>query len=277
MFSFLSFILLFFIGILTGLFSGLFGGGGGIITNPLIWSVFSYMDFPSQVVVQITFGTTVASMMITAILGSCVHHRHKNIWWEVIPPLVTGGMLGSLMGATAASYSPGVFLKVSFGFLQLIVAYFMIANKKLSSSSSEDPIKRWEYILLLGLGIGFIGSFMGIGGGAIAVPIMVLLLRYPMDKTAGISCTMIAFNSTVATMAYIYNGWGNDYLPPYSLGYVNGVALMILISSSLIFVTFGASRVRRIKSQILQRIFGFILIISGIKIVFSNLINLIYS
>lgn len=277
MFSFLSVVLLFFIGILTGLFSGLFGGGGGIITNPLIWSVFSRMDFSSHIVVQITFGTTIASMMITAILGSFVHHRHKNIWWEVIPPLVMGGMLGSIIGATAASYSPGEFLKISFGFLQLVVAYLMITNKKLSSSSSEDPIKRWEYILLLGLGIGFIGSFMGIGGGAIAVPIMVLLLRYPMDKTAGISCTMIAFNSTVATMAYVYNGWGNDYLPPYSLGYVNVAALMVLISSSLIFVTFGASSVRRIKSELLQKIFGVILIISGARIVFSNLINILYS
>lgn len=273
MFSFLNLLLLFFIGILTGLFSGLFGGGGGIITNPLIWSVFSRMDFSSEVVVHVTFGTTIASMMITAIAGSFVHHRHNNIWWGVIPPLVTGGMLGSVIGSTLAAYSHGDTLKIFFGFLQLAVAYLMIRDIKISLSSSDRPVKKWGYVFLTGLFVGFIGSFMGIGGGAIAVPLLVLVLKYPMDKTAGISCTMIAFNSTVASLAYIYNGWGSIHLPPYSLGYVNIAALAVLVSSGLFFAAFGASRVKSIRSHILQRIFGIVLILSGIKIVFSNLMN----
>lgn len=270
MLSLLSGVALFFIGILTGFFSGLFGGGGGIITNPLIWTVFSHTDFSPEVAVHVTFGTTVASMMVTAIAGSVVHFRHKNIWWEVIPPLVTGGMLGSVFGSTAAAYSPGETLKVFFGFLQLAVAILMIKDMKLNSSSDE-PVKRWKPVFLTGLFVGFIGSYMGIGGGAIAVPLMVLLLRYPMDKAAGISCTMIAFNSTVATMAYIYNGLGKENLPPHSLGYVCLSALLILVSSGIIFAVFGASRVKQIKSHILKRIFGVILIISGTQLVYANL------
>lgn len=270
MLSFVSGVALFFIGILTGLFSGLFGGGGGIITNPLIWNVFSHTDFSPLVAVHLTFGTTVASMMIMAIAGSVVHFRHGNIWWEVVFPLVIGGLLGALTGSSLACYSPGELLKAFFGFLQLAVAILMIKDVKLNSSS-EEPVKEWYYVMLSGLFVGFIGSYMGIGGGAIAVPLMVLLLRYPMDKTAGISCTMIAFNTTAATIGYVYYGWGNEHLPSYSLGYVHLISLLILISSGILFAIIGASRVKKIKSHILKKVFGFVLIISGTQLVFANM------
>ena len=270
MLSLLSGVALFFIGILTGFFSGLFGGGGGIITNPLIWTVFSHTDFSPLVAVHLTFGTTVASMMIMSIAGSVVHFRHGNIWLEVVFPLIVGGLFGSLAGSSLACYSPGETLKAFFGFLQLAVAVLMIKDIKLNSSSDE-PIKKWYYVMLSGLFVGFIGSYMGIGGGAIAVPLMVLLLRYPMDKTAGISCTMIAFNTTAATICYIYYGWGNENLPLYSLGYVHLLSLLILISSGILFAIIGASRVKQIKGHILRKIFGFVLIISGTQLVYANL------
>lgn len=270
MLTLLSGIALFFIGILTGLLPGLFGGGGGVITNPLIWYIFSHTDFSPQIVVHLTFGTTVASLSIMAIAGSIVHFRHGNIWWEVIPPLIAGGMFGSLLGSSVAAYSPGEILKAFFGFLQLAVAFLMIKDIKYNSVT-EKPVKKWYYVMIAGLSLGFVGSYMGTGGGGIAVPLMVLLLRYPMDKTAGISCTMVAFNTMAATTGYVYHGWGNKDLPPYSFGYVHLISLLILISSGVLFAIIGASRVKKVKSHILKKLFGLILIISGTQLVYANI------
>jgi len=263
-------IALFFIGTLMGLLPGLVGGGGGVIANPLIWNVFSHTDFSPLIVVHLAFGTTVASLSVMAIAGTIVHFREGNIWREVVFPLIVGGLIGSFAGSSVACYSPGEILKTFFGFLQLTVAVLMIRDVKVSYSSRE-PVKQWYYVILSGLFLGFVGSYMGTGGGGIAVPLMVLLLRYPMEKVAGISCTMVAFNTTAATIGYVYNGWGNPNLPSYSLGYVHMISFLILISTGILFAVIGASHVKKVKSHILKKIFGIILIISGTELVFTNL------
>lgn len=255
------------IGALTGLLTGLLGGGGGVITNPLIWSAFAHAGISQEIVIQLTFGSTLATLALTTAAGTLVHWRRRNVSWEVVGVMALGGAAGSLLGSTLAASLSGAVLRQAFGWLQLLVAAEML-HASWGGLEGVTPITSWKATLPAGVLIGFATSFLGIGGGAVAVPLMAFGLRLPLPTVVGTSGALMMINSVVGTLGYVHHGWGHAALPPHSLGFVNVVAVVTLSVTGIAFSVLGASLVPRVDRLILARLFGVVLVASGIKLAF---------
>lgn len=258
---------LFAIGALTGVLSGLLGGGGGVITNPLIWSVFSRAGIPEAIVIHVAFGSTLATMALATAAGTLAHSRHRNVWWDVVRVMAVGGVAGSVLGVTAAAHLHGEVLRRAFGWLQLLAAVEML-RPGLGGQGGGVPIKSWKATLPTGMVIGFASSFLGIGGGAVAVPLMAVGLRFPMPVVAGTSGALMMITAGVGTLGYVYYGWGHAEVLPHSVGFVDLVAVVTLSITGIGFSVLGANLVPRVNRLLLSRIFGALLIASGIKLAF---------
>jgi uncharacterized membrane protein YfcA len=256
------------IGALTGILSGLLGGGGGTLTKPLVWGALEQAGVDPAVVVQVTFGTTLAMMVVTGTAAAIAHSRRGNVWWDVVRVMTPAGVGGAIAGSTAAAYIQGAVLKRAFGLFQILVALQMVCGPRRAGGRALEPIRAARWTVPAGVVIGFASAFFGIGGGGIAVPIMAVGLRFPMVAVAGTSGTLIAINSVAGTVGYAYNGWGNTRVPPFSLGFVNLVAFAILAVTGPACSTLGAALAPRLPTRALELTFAGTLLISGVTLAF---------
>ena len=87
------------LGACTGLLAGMFGIGGGSILVPSLIFIFYGMDFESSIIVLMAIGTSLASILFSAISSTFSHHNKKSVEWSLVIPLSMGMILGALVGA----------------------------------------------------------------------------------------------------------------------------------------------------------------------------------
>ncbi|MGB2877978.1 MAG: sulfite exporter TauE/SafE family protein, partial [Dehalococcoidales bacterium] len=113
--------------------------------------------------------------------------------------------------------------------------------------------------------VGVIAGMLGVGGGVVVVPIMVLALRFNIHRAVATSLAMIILNSIGGLAGYIINGLGVPSLLPYSIGYVNLPSAFLLIVSSFIMVQVGAVVAHRLPDRRLRFIFILLMFYIGLK------------
>jgi len=131
----------------------------------------------------------------------------------------------------------------------------------------------WKAAIIMGtcgLVFAIIGStlathLLGLGGGVVAVPIMVLALRFKMHNAVATSLAMIIFNSIGGIIGYIVNGLGVPNLPAYSIGYVNLASGFLLVVSSVGMVQLGAITAHKLPARQLRFIFIMLMFYIGLK------------
>ncbi len=182
--------------------------------------------------------------------------------------LAIGGIIGALLGSTAAAYLPGKQLKAVFGLLQVVIALkLLFFQPHLPPERSDPPPNR--QLLLVGLAGGFFSAFFGIGGGIVSVPLMLILLQLPIHLAVGNSSALIVVSSFAATLGYIFHGLQQPVTTPFSLGYVNLLVAAVLAPLTIICARIGVRQAAKVSQQRLIRVFAVMLILIGVKILFS--------
>ena len=115
--------------------------------------------------------------------------------------------------------------------------------------------------------LGLLSGMLGLGGGVVAVPVMVIALRFSMHTAVATSLGMIIFNSFGGIVGYIINGQGIPGLPPYSIGYVNLLSAFVLIVSSFIMVQVGAVVAHKLPGKRLRLIFIVLMLYIGLRMI----------
>ncbi|MBA7507131.1 hypothetical protein ES706_05847 [subsurface metagenome] len=264
--SYLSYLLILLAtGIGVGFASGALGVGGAFITIPVTYWVIAGMGVSADTAIKIAIGTNLLVILATAISGALGHNKRGAVRWKVALALGLCGSIGALVGAMLAVRLPGESLRVGFGALVLAVALWMALNTALNLTRERGKTKENLPVLCLcGFPIGMITGLTGIGGGIVAVPMLVLAFGFPMHLAVGTSMAMIIFTSLGGVIGYMVNGVGISALP-YSVGYVNLPIWLCLAATSVPMAQLGAKVAHALPAKQLSYVFIAIMVCVGLK------------
>jgi uncharacterized membrane protein YfcA len=258
-----------FFGAFAGFLAGLLGIGGGVILVPLFLWLFPLAGFPEQLIVHTAFGTSLAIIIPTSFSSTLGHRKRGNVDWHMVWYLTLGGTIGALLGSTAAAVVPGQNLKTVFGFVQIIIALQLLFFHPHLPPERTDKPPRFQ-LVLVGLAGGLFSAFFGIGGGVVAVPLMLILLQLPIHLAVGNSSALIVVSSFAGTVGYVLHGLQQPETAPLSLGYVNVLVATVVAPVSMGCARLGVKLATRTSQKHLVKAFAVLLIFIGARILFSG-------
>ncbi len=256
----LAFLLYLLIGSFSGLLAGLLGISGGVFTVPCLFFLFRYLDFPSQYVMHMAIGTSLASMVFNALASTIAHARKKNVLWDLFKQLLPGIIIGSFIGGVTAEHLSTSILETIFAVFISVLGFHFIKPFFHADKKAVWPGK--GLLGIYGVVIAFLANILGIGGGTMTVPIL-LHHQIPERKaiaTAAATGFVITFFGALSYMAF----GAEDVKVPLAFGYLYLPAFLIVSFSSLFTVGYGADLTDRLSPLQLRRIFGSLLIIVGL-------------
>jgi uncharacterized membrane protein YfcA len=178
-----------------GLSLGLVGGGGSIITVPVLITV-------AGLPVRQAVGLSLAIVGATAAVGAGFQARYGQV--AVKPALLFGltGMAGAMGGARLTPLVPPALLLLLFALLMVVVGVRMLRGRsELESPDRAEchPVK----CIVSGLGVGVLTGFLGVGGGFLIVPALLRFARLSMRRAVGTSLAIVAVNSLSGFLAHL--------------------------------------------------------------------------
>jgi uncharacterized protein len=250
----------------SGFLAGLFGIGGGAVVVPILLECFAFLGVADSVRAHAAIGTSLAIIVPTAI-RSYLAHRAKGApdealltSWVVAVPL--GVVLASLV---VAGISGGT-LKRVFAVIAALMALKMLWGGdgwRLGAALPEGPARQ-----AAGFGIGFISTFMGIGGGIFNNLFMTSYGR-SLHQAVATSAGLGLLIALPGALGYVWAGWGHRDLPPASAGYVNLLALALMTPAALVTAPWGARFAHALDRRQLELAFGTFLLLVAARMAFS--------
>lgn len=265
-------VLFVLLGSLAGLLAGLLGIGGGIILVPLFLWAFTFAGFPPDLIVHAAFGTSLCIILPTAISSTLGHRKRGNVNWHHVLRLSLGGGAGALIGGTLAAALSGDWLKGCFGLMQIIVALNLIFSHAPAETDPSGSF-HWVKLLLIGFAGGAFSAFFGVGGGVIAVPLMLIFLRVPIHLAVGNSSALIVVSSLFGVLSYVYHGLDLPNLPPFSWGYVNLLVAAMVAPFTIVFARLGVKLASHFSHGRLVKIFALMLILIGLRMLVTTVFH----
>lgn len=231
----------------VGISLGLLGGGGSILTVPLL--VYLAGVEPKQAIAMSLF--VVAA---TALAGVLPHARAGRVRWRTALLFGAAGMAGAYLGGRLGAYIPGGVLLVAFAVMMVVTALAMLRHRPAPAegaghASGERPILR---ILAEGVTVGLVTGLVGAGGGFLVVPALVLLGGLSMPVAVGTSLVVIAMKSAAGLAGYLYS---------VSLDW----PLTLAVTAVAVVGGFAGSRLAgRIDPQRLRAAFGWFVLVMAV-------------
>lgn len=249
------------IGVITGVFSGLLGLGGGLIVVPSLMAVFVWQDMADTSLMHIAVGTSLMTITVTSISSSYVHHQYQHINWKVFKSLTPSLLIGGLLGAYIATMFTSHILKQCFAFYVLFVAIrmWMPVLPKGSKHLVGNPI-----LSVFGLSAGSISAIVGIGGGSLVVPYLVIA-KQTMQQAIGTSAACGFPISVAAVIGFMLFGQSLEVEPNrWVVGQIHWQAFLGIISTSTLFSVLGAKLTRTLPVKVLKQIFSLVLFVIAV-------------
>ncbi|WP_299072533.1 sulfite exporter TauE/SafE family protein [Accumulibacter sp.] len=254
------------LGLFTGFFAGMLGIGGGLVMVPALTMMFAAQAaFPGSEILHLALGTSMATILFTALASLRAHHRHGAVLWRVVGQITPGILLGTLLGTLFASSVPARPLAIFFTAFVCLVAVQMILNLK--PKPSRD-LPGAAGVIAVGVGIGALSALVAIGGGSLTVPFLTwcnVRVQHAIGTSAAVGFPIAVGGS----LGYIYNGWGHPGLPEWSLGYIYLPAFVWLVPSSMLIAPLGARLAHRLPVATLKRLFAVVLIALAAKMLWG--------
>ncbi len=229
-----------FIGLLGGYFGGLIGVGGGIIMIPLM-TRFGGM---SQIQAH---GTSLLAIIFTALVGSVSYLSHGSADWRAAAIVAFTAIFTARLGAQYANRLPERRLKRAFGIFVACMSSVLLAKGFLSPSPGlPDLLWQTVFYTVTGSVTGFVSGMMGVGGGAVMVPLMVILAGMSQHIAQGTS--LLAMVPTAMSGAWTH----------YRLGNVRQDIAVGLAIGSILGSFFGAETANMIPQIYLKVLFSLV-------------------
>jgi uncharacterized membrane protein YfcA len=248
----MSMIIGFALALLIGLSLGLLGGGGSILTVPVLHYVFAIGAHDAIAMSLVVVG-------LTSVVALVSHARAGRVKWRSGLSFGAASMVAAFAGARIGAVLPERLLVISFAGVMLVAGAAMLlrARRPAAEPARESTSVR---IFATGIGVGLLTGILGAGGGFLIVPALAIAGRLPMREAVATSLLVIAMNSAAAVV-------GAADHASMDLGVLIPV-LAIALAGSAIGVRLGG----RISAQQLQRGFGWFVLVVATAILVRELV-----
>jgi uncharacterized membrane protein YfcA len=247
----------------AGFAGGMLGLGGGFIMSPVQYWIFTGLGLSSEVAIRTSFGTSLFVILPLSASAVWRHQRKGAVRWRAAFVMGLTGLLSSYGGATLATHVAADPLRIAFSIVLMLSGIRMLFVRY--RDTWEEPVDNTLVYALCALPVGFLVGALGIGGGIVAVPVMLLALKFRMHQAVATSLATIILNSTGGIIGYIINGTGVEGRLAYSVGYINILAWLPLLLGSFFMAQVGAVTAHRLPAGQLRYIFVFVLFYFGLR------------
>lgn len=247
--------------LVIGLSLGLLGGGGSILTLPILRYVLHMEAHAAIAVSLVVVGTTSLAALVP-------HARRGRVRWRTGAVFGAASMVGAFAAGRVAHFVPASLLLVLFGGMMLATAAAMmlggrraapaasVAEPQPAPSPRELPVGK---VLLEGVVVGAVTGLVGAGGGFLVVPALLLLGRLPMDVAVGTSLLVIAMKSFAGFAGHA----GHTEIDATLTLLVTGAAVVGSVA--------GGALVSRISPELLRKAFAWFVVVMAIFILGQEL------
>jgi uncharacterized membrane protein YfcA len=243
--------------LLVGLSLGLMGSGGSILTVP----VLIYLAGEQE---KVAIAESLGIVGAISFLGAIPYAFKQQVHWRSVILFGLPGMAGTYGGAIIAGFVSGTFQLILFAVVMLLAAGLMFRNKKPDNeTSAPEKDQPWWLIAIEGLVVGVLTGLVGVGGGFLIVPALVLLGGLSMHLAIGTSLVIIALKSFSGFFKYL------DVLEDLNLS-VNWELVLIFSLIGTVGSFVGKSIGSKISGEKLKRGFAIFLLFMGAYIIYMN-------
>jgi uncharacterized membrane protein YfcA len=233
-----------------GVSLGLIGGGGSIITVPVLVYV---LGVPAHEAISMSLAVVGG----TALLGSYLHHRRGAVAWKTGTLFAVSGIASAFLGSKLTRHVSSPVLLLIFAGLMLVVAGIMLVRKDPGDEEARRPPSPARSVAA-GLCVGFLTGFLGVGGGFLIVPALVLFGGLTMKEAIGTSLFVIAVNCAAGIAGHLSEG-NADW------------RLTIMVSAMAILGALGGTALsHRFHPRWLRRIFAWFVVAVAIYLIAKN-------
>jgi uncharacterized membrane protein YfcA len=263
--SAVNIVILLATGTVAGFAGGMLGLGGAFIMTPLQYLVYTNMGLTPDVAIKTAFGTSLLVVLTTAISGAWRHHRERAVNWRVAFIMGGTGLAFGFAGAMLSTHIPGSVLKIIFGVIAIASCIRMFFTTR--EQEAAEPEKRPWIWALWGVPVGLFSGMLGVGGGVLLMPILVIALKFKIRQAVGNSLAVMVFSSIGGIIGYIVSGIGTVSTLSYSVGYIDFTSWILLAVPAAIMAQVGAAMAHRISRSWLTYIFVVILFYVGLRMI----------
>lgn len=271
----MEWFILFIIGTVSGILGSLVGLGGGIITVPALLFLSAHTSLLSNISPQIAVGTSLFVIIFTGLSSTISYMKRKVVDQKSGLLFFLASAPGGITGAWVNKYLDVQAFATYFGMFMIVVSILLIVRNQLKPIGEirESWYKRtleyegktviYGYPLSIGFAIAFIVGFtsglFGIGGGALMVPAMILLFRFPPHTAVATSMFLIFLSSIVTSITHI------------AFGNVNWLFVIALVPGAWIGAKLGVRLNQILKSATLIHTLRIILMLLGLRLIFQGI------
>ncbi len=247
----LSYLLL---GLAAGFAGGLLGVGGGFLMTPVLILLF---NMPPHVAVA----TSLFAVTMTSMSSTLYYARRGMIDYYLGMALESASVLGAIVGAHAAITLPGNVIEIGYG---LVLGYASIRmslnnNQRVNGNYEKRTYKNMWIGVTASFVAGILSGMLGIGGGTVKGPIMVLIMGVPVHTAVPTSSFMVGLTAAAGTIVYL------------AAGYVDAVVAALLSLGVFAGAQAGGRMAVRMKPHLLRRVFGAVLFIAAVRMILKGL------
>ena len=255
-------------GVVAGLLAGIFGIGGGGIIVPVLYQALVTLGFSSAVTMHVAVGSSLAFIIPTSIRSFQAHRARGAVDMDMLKSWIVPVPLGVVAASFIAAMVSGAGMRAIFAAVALLVGVRLLFNRerwRLGDDLPAGPIRA-----LAGFVVGFLSTLMGIGGGVLTSTFMTVYGR-PIHQAVATAAGVGVLIAIPGALGYVAAGWSAQGLPPFSVGYVNLLAVAIIMPLSYFVAPLGVRVAHALSKRQLEVSFGIFLLVMSARFAYSLL------
>lgn len=253
--------------LLMGVILGLMGGGGSILTVPILVYLFSMS--PSMAT-----GHSLFVVGITAMIGSFMYVRKNEIDYHAAISFAIPSVFGvyfsramvlpkiptTIFEINGFTLNKDIFLMLTFSIIMILASTSMIKKKKFAGQSDNKIKNKIFRFAIQGFFVGIIAGFVGAGGGFLIIPALVFIAGLPMKIAVGTSLMIIAIQSLLGFFGDVFHG-----------SQVHWSLLIMVATFAVIGIILGSMISHKLNDQKLKTTFGWFVLVMGVVILIEQI------